>query len=242
MIYSRPKMVLFDYWYTLDHGDFNKIRGHEAVLRECVSSNRKNWTAGQVYEQEHKIVTEYFSHIPERIIEFPARTILKMVYEYMEIEVSKPYDVCEKVFQQNAMEGCPTENIKYLLEYLNKNGIRTGVISNLQASGERLTDYINGLIPDNRFEFVLVSSEYALQKPNPFMFEIAIKKSGLSPDEIWFCGDNPVLDIMGSDNVGMRPVWYTGCIDDRRQVETPTCDCLKISNWRELVDIIENSK
>lgn len=65
-------------------------------------------------------------------------------------------------------------------------------------------------MPDSRFEFVIASSEYMVRKPNPRIFRLALQKAGLSPDRVWFCGDNVRADVEGAHAAGLFPVWYEG--------------------------------
>lgn len=78
-----------------------------------------------------------------------------------------------------------------MLDYINENGIRSAVISNLIWPGIALTERLNRLLPNNRFEFVMTSSDYFMRKPNRILFDIALQKAGVSADKVWYCGDNP---------------------------------------------------
>ena len=82
------------------------------------------------------------------------------------------------------------------------------------------------------------------RKPNPMLFELALKKAGLAPADVWFCSDNIKADIEGSATVGIFPIWY-----DDKEMENPwrglnenaipTCDHLHIHDWAELVDLLK---
>ena len=52
----------------------------------------------------------------------------------------------------------------------------------------------------------MTSSDYIMRKPNRILFDIALQKSGLCTDEIWYCVDNSLADIEGASQVGMYPV------------------------------------
>ena len=78
------------------------------------------------------------------------------------------------------------------------------------------------------------------------MFDIALQKSGLSADKVWYCGDHVVADVQGSKNVGMFPVLYEGITADGTNPFTHQNDNLKIdfeylhiTDWNELIDILE---
>mgnify|MGYP002622665600 CR=1 FL=1 len=128
--------------------------------------------------------------------------------------------------------------------YINENGIRSGVISNIGWSGEALTSRINRLLPENTFEFIIASSDYMFRKPNPMLFELALKKAGLQPGDVWFCGDNVKADVVGSAQVGIFPIWYEDETMEnpwraKDDGNVPNCKHLHIHDWLELIEALE---
>ena len=118
------------------------------------------------------------------------------------------YPEAEKIFWDNVSAGAVMPNADKIIDFIKENGIRSGVISNIGFSGIALTDRINRLLPHNKFVFIIASSEYMFRKPNPMIFELALKKAGLVCADVWFCGDNIKADVEGSAAVGLFPVWY----------------------------------
>ena len=166
------------------------------------------------------------------------------MYEYLEIELSITPPEAEKIFWENTSSGGVMPNVGKMLGYINALGIRSGVISNIGWSGSALTERINRLLPQNKFEFVIASSEYMFRKPSPALFELALKKAGLDAADVWFCGDTIKADVEGSAAVGMYPVWYEDetvvnpwC--GRNDGVTPSCDHLHIHDWLELIEVLE---
>jgi putative hydrolase of the HAD superfamily len=135
-------------------------------------------------------------------------------------------------------------NIDKLINYINKKGIRSAVISNISFSGEALKSRINSLIPDNRFEFIIASSEYVFRKPDSMIFDLALRKAHLSADEVWFCGDNSRVDIEGASSAGIFPVWFRSSLECFyvRDNNTPSCEHICISDWLELIEILEKAE
>ncbi len=86
-----------------------------------------------------------------------------------------------------------------MLAELHRRGIRTGVISNLGWSGRMLTRRLKNMLPEHRFEFIVASSEYALRKPNPLLFQVALEKARLSAAEVWYVGDSIAAAIAGHE-------------------------------------------
>ena len=125
--------------------------------------------------------------------------------------------------------------VEEMLAVLKRQNIRRGVISNLSWSGQALRERINRLLPEHQFEFILTSSEYMVRKPNPYLFELALRKAGLSPEEVWYCGDNVENDVMGAHGAGIFPVWYNHA---GKTVEL-NFPHLEITDWSEMIQMLE---
>ena len=135
--------------------------------------------------------------------------------------------------------------VEEMLECLKENGIRSGVISNIGWSGHALKERINRLLPKNQFEFIIASSDYGIRKPNSMLFELAMQKANLPPDEIWFCGDNVKADVFGARNVGIFPVLYeeetvdNPCVEQNDDLKIDF-EHLHIHNWTEMIEILNS--
>jgi putative hydrolase of the HAD superfamily len=148
-----------------------------------------------------------------------------------------------KIIMNGISKGGVMPHAKEMLDYLKAKGIRMGVISNFCFSENALRDLFDRLLPGNRFEFVLVSSEYLFRKPHSLMFEVALQKAGLSADKVWYCGDSIEADVYGAKNVGIFPVLYEGTTPDhvdpfahQNDGKKMEFEHLHIHDWRELVE------
>jgi HAD superfamily hydrolase (TIGR01549 family) len=56
------------------------------------------------------------------------------------------------------------------------------------------------------FRWMLVSEEVGAEKPSPVIFQEALRRSGLPPEDVWMVGDSWRDDIMGARAAGMRAV------------------------------------
>ena len=128
--------------------------------------------------------------------------------------------------------------MELLLEYLKEQKIRTAVISNISFSGQALKERIHRMLPGNEFEFILATSEYVFRKPHSRIFELALRKAGLRPQEVWYCGDNAYYDVEGASRSGILPIWYRGALQEHNRLQ-PQTDCITISDWMELVELID---
>ncbi len=71
------------------------------------------------------------------------------------------------------------------------------------------------------------------------IFELALEKSELQPEDVWYIGDQYQCDIVGAREAGLFPVWYIGAIDMKYE---PREDVLTIEEWGELMDYLEGCK
>ena len=238
-------MILFDYGFTLLHEpgmDF--LRGEEAVY-PLITENPLGKTAKELcdFGLENFRQLKDCRHMGYEISE---NQLNRCKYETFGITFSVPLAQVEQILWDNVSPGACMPGIEELLDFLHRQGIRTGVISNLGWTGEALRNRINRLLPENHFEFVLASSEYAFRKPHPMMFRIALQKAGLAPEQVWFCGDSMEADICGAHGAGMFPVLYEGkgeaeerspYLDRNRQIKVDF-DYLHIHHWRELMEVL----
>ncbi len=89
------------------------------------------------------------------------------------------------------------------LDCLLEAGYRLAVVSNRnQACGEELerlglSDYL---------EFALTSGEVNTWKPDPRIFEHALQRLDLQPEDVLYIGDNYYADVVGARRAGILPV------------------------------------
>lgn len=242
MVY--PKMILFDYGNTLLHEPgFSTLRGNEALLRYIVA-NKNNLSSEEVHAFSSRLYEETRT-AREMGFELTDIQLRRLLLEYLGLELSVSLDEAERIFWDNASSGAVMPQTEMMLDYINAHGIRSGVISNISFSGATLSERINRLLPNNRFEFIIASSDYGFRKPNPLLFQLALGKAGLDASDVWFCGDNIRADVEGAANVGMFPVWYENLTIENPWIQKykglrPSCGHLHIHEWRQLVEVLES--
>jgi putative hydrolase of the HAD superfamily len=243
---KTPKMIIFDYGQTLlCEPGYDSLRGQRALF-QYVKSNKNNLTPEQASDFSGEIF-EKIGTARKAGLELHDWQLLKFVYEYLEIELSVSYAEAEKILWDNKSPGAVMPNADRMIDYINANGIRSGVISNIGWSGAALADRINRLLPQNKFEFIIASSEYMFRKPNPMLFEIALKKAGLDAGDVWYCGDKVKYDVEGAAAAGIFPVWYEDqtmentWLGDEKDI-VPQCEHLHIHDWNELITLLEGLK
>ena len=180
----RPAMILFDYAHTLAwEPDADFLRGERAVFAH-VKDNPRQVTP----EEASHFGTELFlaardcRHSGWEVHE---HQYLRLKYDLLGLTFDLPMNELEKLLWTATCPGEPMPGVHEML-------------ADLRARG----------IPEHEFEFVIASSDYAVRKPNPLIFQAALAKAGLPPEEVWFCGDQIDADVFGAQAAGIFPVWY----------------------------------
>nr|WP_300816715.1 HAD-IA family hydrolase [uncultured Acetatifactor sp.] len=192
-------------------------------------------SAEQVQAKANELNQEFGRFDPEKRhifqIEIPNTMFTPYLYDSQGIEIALSNSEIDTVFWNAAAPGMPTAGIKDFLEYLKNKGIRTGVISNISYASSVVAERINRLLPENSLEFIITSSNYIFRKPNKRIFDLALEKAGLEPDEVWYIGDQYECDVKGALNAGLLPIWYIGAID---LPYTEDKNILTVKTWNEI--------
>lgn len=233
-------MILFDYGQTLvNEAPFDGVKGTEAVLRYC-TENKYHLTAEQIQREADAINGDLGRFDPARRhlfqVEVPRHMFSSYLYESLGIKIALTQEEEDRVFWDAAAPGKPTEGAAEFLEYLNSQGIRTGVISNISYCGRVVEQRIRTLFPEHPFAFILATSEYMFRKPHKRIFQLALEKAGLEAEKVWYIGDQYECDIVGAAGAGLFPVWYIGAID---LPYTPHEEVLTVSSWEEVQKILD---
>lgn len=242
---NKPEMIIFDYGHTLLYQPNHNTSNGSKALYSYIKENPRNIS----FEEFDKTIIEIFAKIKaERgpLLEIHEYAFLKLALEYMNISLSVPFEEAEQIIWNGISEGGVMPYAAEMLDYLDSVGIRTAVISNLCFSSNALKAHIDKLLPNNKMEFILASSDYIFRKPDKVMFEIALQKAGLTADKVWYCGDSIEADVYGAKGIGMFPVLYSGVTPDgtnpfEKQNDGFTIDFeyLHIHDWLELIDVLE---
>ncbi len=98
------------------------------------------------------------------------------------------------------------ENVLQLVDELKKNGYKVGLISNTIMPHVREIRKRGGY---KRFDPVILSCEVGFRKPKREIYEIALKKLGLKPEECVFV-DDLQENVEGAKTVGIKAFLFEG--------------------------------
>lgn len=244
---NKPKMILFDYGNTLVYEpDWDYMNGENAVFKHIIS-NPYNKTP----EQLNDFAIELFGTYEKcRNYGFEPASVqsLKYKYDYFNIEFDIDLEKIQQILWDNTSQSVPMPYMKELLEYLKKNNIRTGVISNTGWSGNVMKKRLDNVFPNNAFDFVIASSDYAFRKPSKMLFDLAASKACLNTDDIWYCGDDVGCDVSGAYNAGIFPVLYendkakSSPYSKAADITDIRFEFLHIHSWLELIEVLKECK
>lgn len=94
-------------------------------------------------------------------------------------------------------------DVEPALRGLRARGLKLGVVSNWDT---RLRRICAGLGLDGLVDFVVISAEVGVRKPDARIFEVALGKAGVAPHEALHVGDLPDEDLEGARRAGVRGV------------------------------------
>jgi putative hydrolase of the HAD superfamily len=236
----RPKWVLFDYGETLVHEEERGLEaGYEAVFK-LAEYNPRGATAADALAITAEFYDEILHCAREHDIEVYRPNVQRLVFETLGIRFGVSYEALDDVFWDAAHPGTATPGMPAFLAFLKAQNIPTGVVSNLSFSGVSLRRRLDALFPENDFRFVIATSDYAVRKPAPAIFRLALSKTGARPEDVWYVGDNAHADISGAASVGMVPVWYRSGLKcsyrNARADATPEAEHIHVTDIMRLAE------
>ena len=94
--------------------------------------------------------------------------------------------------------------VRAVLAALRERGLRLAVVSNWD---ERLPGLLRSLGLAGAFDVTVVSGELGCHKPAPAIFAEAASRLDVPPIRLLHVGDDPVADVQGARQAGLRAVW-----------------------------------
>lgn len=164
------------------------------------------------YERLHR----YLGHIPKekyitRFIELDNRGYVwkdkvyqQLVEEFSIQRIDSTY-LLEDYLRKFHHHCIPFPNLHGMLENLKKKRLLLGIITN--GFGKFQMDNIEALGIAKYMDTILVSETEGIKKPNPEIFERALKRLNVVPSESVFVGDHPQNDVEASEHIGMKGIW-----------------------------------
>ena len=135
-----------------------------------------------------------------------------------------------KIFYAGRNDVTLYEGTEEVLESLKQKYV-LGVITNGNADIKKI-----GI--DHYFDFNISASNINAGKPDPIIFEEALKQSGFRAEEICHVGDHPINDVEGSNSFGMKSIWF-----NEKGLDWPLdkkTNFKEVNSWFQLEKTIES--
>lgn len=226
----QPKGLLLDYGGTLvEEVGFDPRAGNEALLAraECWP---EDVTLERVSDRANKVEAEIKSRRDQFQLETPWSTLTRLIHDYLGVRFVDSMSDLELIFWKASMTTRPIPGAREALEEFHRHGVRIAVVSNCSFGQEALRYELGRHGLGERLEFIMVSAEYAVRKPNPLLFDTAAAKLGVEPRDIWFVGDRLDADVAGAKAAGMTAVWFSPSRGERS--DSPD---MIVTGWTDLV-------
>lgn len=220
--------VTFDDFYTLR---YPAEETQEDVIYPILKSLRNNLNV-----REKEFLREYFE-IDKGYRRKVKETLRESLLDDLVIKAlaklgHKPRAIGETV-KRAVAEGLTTRKTKWYpdaketLRKLQEKGYRLGLISN--THWRLLADGRNEL--ERYFSVITLSYEHGFVKPCPSIFRVTLKKLKVSANRCLHVGDDPIADVQGAKQVGMKTAFV------RRRNERANAD-IQIEQISELIQLL----
>jgi putative hydrolase of the HAD superfamily len=95
------------------------------------------------------------------------------------------------------------DDVPDALEAVRGAGFRLGIVSNFEAW---LPDLLEHLGVASLFDVRVISGVEGIEKPDPAIFRLALRRASASPADATYVGDVPAFDIVAPEALGMPAV------------------------------------
>jgi putative hydrolase of the HAD superfamily len=130
--------------------------------------------------------------------------------------------------QQFAMKLVLFDDVMPTLTDLKNRGLILGLISNVDSD---ITPLLDQLGLTSWLQVVVTSQNAGFNKPQPEIFQAALKQAEVQASEAIYVGDQYQVDVVGASKVGMR-----GVLLDRGDYFEETTDHPRIQSLTQLVE------
>ena len=229
------KAVFFDLYQTLIHydppreelvaqalKDFGLDMGPEVFRRPLVTADEF------IYEEIARQPLSQRSQ-EEKIALYTEHQAIVLREAGIEADKKLALGLLNKM-QQYKMNLVLFDEVEAALTDLKRWGLTLGLISNVEQD---MNDTLTRLKLDTWLDLIVTSLDTGTGKPQPEIFQEALRQAGVPPEEALYVGDQYRVDVLGA-----RGADITGILIDRTDYYRDITDCPKIHSLLELTDYL----
>lgn len=222
------KAIFFDLFFTLIYPGYleeneNDIIGISLSEWEEYAENNELYderARGKITD-ERKIINKIVNCMPYHITEIQKQKIL----EKREERIKKALLLVDN-------------KILETLQKISMRGIKLGIISNADVIDIK---YWNDSPLSELFDLVLFSCDVGMVKPEAEIYQLAMRKLEVKPEESIFIGDGGSNELYGAQSVGMKTIFteYLDCKSmDQKELLKKQAD-FHINSFEEILNYID---
>ena len=132
--------------------------------------------------------------------------------------------------QQMEMKLVPFDDVEPVLTELRNKGVILGLISNIERD---MTSLLADTGLQSLLQVVVTSLDAGFSKPQPEIFQEALKQAGVKASEALYVGDQYQVDVGGANNAGMK-----GILLDRGGYFAEVTDCPRIQSLNQVAEYL----
>lgn len=162
---------------------------------------------------DHALFVERFIELDQNGMVWKDKVYSTLIHEFEITEWS--VDELLNVYLLTFCAFCkPRKGAVVALEYFHDKGFKLGLVSNGKTPFQERNFYALGV--STLFDCIVVSEAVGHRKPDTEFFELDCLKIGADISNSTFVGDNPVADMKGAKNAGMKTIYVPS--DDKHEL------------------------
>jgi len=248
---TRPRLVLFDIGSTLwssppeDEGAlaFCYGRARDVLTRELADGTPPMEALIDAVEGYFAEWEDIWRQEADRVEQPPtyqyvAEALARIGLAPSSEAVAEFTDMLLETSIYTARAEAPEQGMAEALAALKSRGLRLACVSNAFMPAAALQRIMVEKGLGQYLDFTVSSCELGIRKPDPRIYEEALRVAGVTAEETIFVGDRLDADVAGPASLGMRTV-----LTHQYRVEDPTHapvqpDCV-VAHLTELVDYVD---
>lgn len=231
------KALTLDLWGTLVYDEPGPLETYTLMeleaMRRALSRN-KPLELNQVIEVYTKLKS-YKGIIPPRL--FAKMMIILLGYESNKSIAEKAAEAYIEGAYGYRPRVVPGTN--QLLEYVKKAGIKTAVVSNTHFSARAVAKILENVGLLQYIDYIVSSADVGIMKPNPRIFNIALKALNSKPEDAMHLGDSCTRDVLGAYLAGVSAILIA-----KNDVSIKLCEnvprLIIVRNLEEALEVLKN--
>lgn len=186
-------------------------------------------------------LVDYFNRREKDLLEATYSSVLREILiekGYGDVSSDTIRNALDQLFAVTQVNWALEEDSLPTLQKLEKSGYWLGIISNA-GDDHDVQQLARGFDIHRYFDFILTSAACSYRKPHRRIFELALAKWYLHPEEAVMVGDSLIADVQGAQSIGMYGVWINRRADPETEKQDAVSPDASLSSLTELPALLD---